>query len=206
MRYAIIPLLLISPPLSFAQDSFEITPFGALTAGGEFRDSDSSADADLDEGASFGLILDIRKDANRQWEILYSRQSTTADTQGVASGDVSIDLDIHYLQAGGTVQFDGEQVRPYLAATIGAAYFDGRTPGYDDDTFFSFSIGPGLQIWPDKRFGLRLEARAYGTLLNSGSSVFCISNPGGGTAGCAINVSGDVLWQFQGMAGFVFRF
>ena len=67
-------------------------------------------------------------------------------------------------------------------------------------------IGTGLQIRPNDRLGLRLEARAFGTLIKSGSSLFCVSDPAGGNAGCAITVTGEVLWQIQTMAGIVFRF
>ena len=113
---------------------------------------------------------------------------------------------MHYVQGGGTYQGDGELVRPYLAATIGVAHFDVATDGYDSETFFSFSIGGGLQFWPNNRLGVRLEGRAFGTLVRSDSDLFCVSDPGNGTAGCAISVSGEVLWQFQAMAGVVFRF
>ena len=115
-------------------------------------------------------------------------------------------MNVHYLQAGGTYQGDGDTFRPYLAATIGATHFDVKTAGFDSDTFFSFSLGPGLQFRPNERLGLRLEVRAFGTLVRSDSALFCVSNPGGGSAGCAITVAGEVLWQIQTMAGVVFRF
>ena len=91
-----------------------------------------------------------------------------------------------------------------MSATIGGTHIDVDTEGFGSDTFLGFSIGGGLQIAPNSRLGLRLEGRAFGTLLRSGSTIFCGSGPGG--AGCAITVAGDVLWQFQMMAGIVFRF
>ena len=115
-------------------------------------------------------------------------------------------MNVHHLQGGGTYQGDGDTVRPYLAVTVGAAYFDVKTDGYDSDTFFAMSIGTGLQIRPNDRLGLRLEARAFSTFVSTGSSLFCVSNPGGGSADCAINVAGVILWQLQTMAGVVFRF
>ena len=115
-------------------------------------------------------------------------------------------MKVHYLQGGGTYQGDGDTFRPYLAATVGAAHFDVTTPGFSSDTFLSFSIGPGMQILATNRIGFRLEARAYGTLVRSGSSLFCVSNPGGGQAGCTVNIAGEILWQVQAMAGIVFRF
>jgi len=185
---------------------FEITPFGAYSFGGTFNDIDTNVTGEIKDSANFGLLLDFRESANTQWEILYSRQSTEATFSDLAVPDTLLDMNVHYLQGGGTYEGDGKTARPYLAATIGATHFEVTTDGFDSDTFFSFSIGGGLQIRPNDRLGLRLEARAFGTLIKSGSSLFCVSDPAGGTAGCAISVSGEVLWQLQTMAGIVFRF
>ena len=184
----------------------ELTPYGAYSLGGTFNELESDAAVELQDSGNFGLLLNVRQAANTQWEILYSQQRTDAEVTGLVTGDEILDTTVHYLQGGGTYQGDGEIVRPYLAATIGVAHFDVTTEGYDSDTYFSFSIGPGLQIWPNSRLGLRFEARAFGSLVRSDSSLFCLSDPANGTAGCAFTVSGDVLWQFQAMAGVVFRF
>ncbi len=183
---------------------FELTPFAGFVTGGEFDDTTSSASLELDDSSSFGLILDIRESANTQWEILYSRQITEADTTALPISGPSLDMDVHYIQGGGTYLFDGDAARPFLAATIGAAHFEPGLSGVDSETFFAFSIGTGLQIRPNDRFGIRLEARGYGTLLDSDTDLFCQSDPAG--AICAVRVEGTVLWQFQAMAGFVFRF
>lgn len=185
---------------------FEITPYGAFSFGGSFNDQTSSSSVHIDDSENFGLILNFRESYQTQWEIIYSRQSTSADFSGTAPASSAVDLDVHYLQGGGTYQGDGEKVRPYLAATIGAAYFDVKSGSFGSDTFLSFSLGPGLQIMPNERLGLRLEARVFGSFVQSGSRLFCVSDPGSGVAGCAITINGDILWQTQVMAGIVFRF
>ena len=184
--------------------SFELTPFAGLTTGGDFEDMTSSASLALDDSSSYGLILNIRESANTQWEILYSLQATEADTTGLPIGGAPLEIDVHYIQGGGTVLFDGDIVRPYVAATIGASRFEPGRGGVDGETFFAFSIGTGLHIRPNDRFGIRLEARGYGALLDSDSDLFCQSDPAG--AICAVHVDGTVLWQFQAFAGFVIRF
>ncbi|MBT8080046.1 MAG: porin family protein [Gammaproteobacteria bacterium] len=186
--------------------NYEVTPFGAFSIGGTFSDAESAVEAELQDSGSFGLLFDIREGSNTQWEILYAQQRTDADIVGAANGEAELDMRIHHLQIGGTYQGDGERIRPYLAATLGAAHYDVLTAGYDSDTFFSFSIGPGLQIRPSSRVGLRLEARLFGSWVQSDSRLFCISDPGGGNAGCALLVSGEILWQVQAMAGVVVRF
>ena len=192
---------------AYAQENdfqFELTPFAGFTTGGEFDDMAGAASLSLDDSSSFGLILDIRESANTQWEVLYSLQTTEADTTAVPISGPSLDIDVYYIQGGGTYLLDGDAARPFLAATIGAAHFEPGLSGVDNETFFAFSVGTGLQIRPNDRFGIRLEARGYGVLLDSDSDLFCQSDPAG--AICAIRVDGSVLWQFQAMAGFVFRF
>ena len=200
---AILAVLIASPALAENDTgTIELTPYGAYSFGGTFKDEDSATEAKLQDSESFGLIFDYKRKDNTQVEVIYSLQRTDADVSGTTVPNVNM----HYLQLGGTYLFDEGRVLPFMSATLGATHIDVDTEGFGSDTFFGFSIGGGLQIAPSSRLGLRLEARAFGTLLRSGSTIFCISDPGNGTAGCAITLEGDVLWQLQAMAGIVFRF
>jgi opacity protein-like surface antigen len=198
---AILTILIVSPALSQNDPgTIELTPFGAYSFGGTFKDEDTATEAELKDSGSFGLIFDYQQKDNTQIEVIYSLQRTDADVSGTTIPNVNM----HYLQIGGTYLFDQGKVLPFVSATLGGTHIDVDTEGFGSDTFFGFSFGGGLQIAPSSRLGLRLEARAFGTLLRSGSTIFCGSGPN--AAGCAITVSGDVLWQFQTMAGIVFRF
>ena len=206
-RIVIALVAMLAAPTTYAQQNnfkFELTPFVGLATGGEFEDSTTTASLELDDSAIFGLIFNIDESANTQWEILYSLQTTEADTTGLSISGAPMDIDVHYIQGGGTYLFDGNAARPFLAATIGASHFEPGLSGVDSETFFAFSIGTGLQIRPNERFGIRLEARGYGTLLNSESDLFCQSGPAG--AMCAVRVEGNILWQWHAFAGFTFRF
>lgn len=190
-----------------AQESpakFELTPFGGYRFGGTFEIEESSDSFDFGDSASFGLIVNFPHRTNTQWEILYSNQSTEAEFTGVTTGDPVIDVDLHVLQIGGTYQFEGDKVIPYLAATLGATHAKARSTSSESDTFWSGSIGLGVLVSPHTRVGLRLEARAYGTFTNSSTDLLCVSGPQG--AGCAIRASGDLLSQIETFAGVVFRF
>ncbi|MEM9403897.1 MAG: outer membrane beta-barrel protein [Pseudomonadota bacterium] len=203
-----VSLLCLSAPLtSFAQataGALELTPYGGYRFGGTFEDKDLDASAELDDTTAFGLILNLRESDNTQWEVIYARQSTTADVGEFDASASSIDLKLHSVQLGGTYIGDGKLARPYLAATLGGTYVSPGAADLNSDTFWSFSIGTGLQVFPDKRLGMRLEARAWGTFIGSDSRLFCSSGPQGGL--CAITVSGDMLWQVETFAGIVFRF
>jgi opacity protein-like surface antigen len=197
-----IPAIMTASPALSQNDpgTIELTPYGAYSFGGTFKDEDTATEAELKDSGSFGLIFDYQQKDNTQIEVIYSLQRTDADVSGTTISNVNM----HYLQIGGTYLFDQGKVLPFVSATLGGTHIDVDTEGFGSDTFFGFSFGGGLQIAPSSRLGLRLEARAFGTLLRSGSTIFCGSGPN--AAGCAITVEGDVLWQFQTMAGIVFRF
>jgi opacity protein-like surface antigen len=183
---------------------FSLTPFGGYMFGGEFRDDEAMLSVDLDDAAHLGLIFDIREGANTQWEIFYSRQQTDADTSGVVPTQPVTDIDIHYLQLGGTYVADGERARPFLAATLGVTRFDPDPLAFDSENFFSFGIGAGWYLQASERLNFRLEARALGTLLRSDSSLFCRTGPDENI--CALIADGDFFWQFQTSLGVAFRF
>jgi hypothetical protein len=200
-------VVLAAAPNASAQESdfrFELAPIAGVTSGGEFADAESGVELSLGDSSHVGLILDIRESPNTQWEVLYSRQATEADVAATPLAVSVLDLDVHYLQGGGTYQFGGENARPFISATIGASHFDPGLSSIDSETFLSFSIGAGLQLFPTGRFGMRLEARGFGTLLESNTDLFCESGPAG--AVCAIRAEGTMLWQLQAFAGLVFRF
>ena len=183
---------------------FEITPFVAGSFGGTFKDIDADRDAELDDSTSFGVVLNLRESANTQWELIYSQQASELDTREFATPTPAIDVDIQYLQIGGTYLGEGNRARPYVAATIGGTRISPTLGNLNSDTFWSASIGAGLQVFPTERIGLRFEGRVWGTLLSSSTDLFCSSGSQGGL--CAIAVDGDALWQFTALAGVVVRF
>lgn len=183
---------------------FELTPFSAYQGGGEFERTNAGSDLKLDDATSFGLIFNMRADENRQYEIFYARQKTELDTRGLFVNEPVFDLDVEYLHVGGTYAFDSDVGTPYIVATIGASHFEPKPSGFDSETRFSFSLGGGVQLFTSKRIGLRLEGRVLGTLVKSDSEIFC--RAGFDTNFCAVRVDGDLLWQWQLMAGLVSRF
>ncbi len=199
-----VVFLSCSVPAIAQEFNFELTPYGAYRVGGEFEDTASALSIDIDDSESFGLIFNARHSPITQWEVIYSRQETSADAAGLGLSSPAPDLTIDYLQAGGTYNWEGKRVRPFLSLTIGGTYVDVGTPGFDSDTFYSFSLGLGLQINPNSRLGARLEARGYGTLLDADSDLFCQFGPGNNV--CAVRIDGTLMWQTEAIVGIVVRF
>jgi len=196
---------LLFPAIANSEDlDVEVTPFAAYRFGGSFAVEESSASYELDDSEAVGLLLDVQKTGNTQWEVLYSLQNTQARLRDGSGTSPSVDTDIHVLQLGGTYQGDGEQLRPYLAMTLGGTHIKTVANGSQSDTFFSGSIGVGVNIRPSHRFGLRLEARAYGTLTDSSTDLFCQTGPDANL--CAVRIDGQLVSQIEAIAGFVIRF
>lgn len=178
----------------------EITPFIGYTAGGEFEDPVTSRDRDLQEDSNFGVVLNLNADGpERQYELLYSQQSTQVD------GTVPLDLDVQYLQIGGIVNFtDSPRVIPFFGITVGAARFVPDAPGTVTETKLAFSIGGGLKIPVTDHIGIRLDTRAFVTLLDTDGDIFCVSSST--VAGCSIRAKSDTFLQYAGMLGITVGF
>ncbi len=181
----------------------EVTPFAGYGFNGEFEADETDASVNVDDGGTFGLVFNGRDTAVTQWEVYYAHQSTAADTSAVPGLGADTDVEFDIFQLGGTYRFESDSIRPYIVAGIGGTYVNPKSTGLESDTFWSFSIGTGLQFFTDRRWGLRLEARGIGTIVDSESSIFCVS---AGGAACSFHLEGTVLWQMQTFAGVTFRF
>lgn len=198
----LLALLIFFPGLAQADWGVEITPFTGFVFGGSFHDNTTGLDLDVDEGESFGLILDLRATHETEYELFYSFQRTSVQGgDGLFQGDTLFDLDIHYLHIGGTYLFQEEKIRPFIAGGLGLTYFVPDGPGLDSKVYFSLSLGGGVKIPLSKRIGLRFEGRGFLTILPSNTDIFCVSSGG---ATCDVRVQGDAFGQVELLAGISF--
>ncbi len=179
-------------------NDFEFTPFIGYLGGGEFEDPTDDSDRDLDEDSNFGLIINAAADSWRAYELLYTSQSTQVD------GATPLDMDVQYLQIGGTVSSqDAERVIPYFGITVGAARFSPDQSGLDDETKLAFTVGTGVKVPITEHLGVRLDARAFVSLLDTDGNIFCVSD-GGLT--CNIRAKSDTFLQYSANLGFTVGF
>jgi len=181
--------------------AFEIAPFGGYRVGGRFTDTTNNQSVDLSDHGSFALALDARADSMSQYELFYSRQSTTLTGAGFAS----LGAKVEYLHLGGTLTLDQQpRLQTYLAGGLGATRFSPDVAGGQEDTRFSMSLALGLRVPLATHFRLRFEARGYVTFMDTDTAIFC----GSGQAGaiCSIRASGSTLFQFEMLAGASFVF
>jgi len=183
----------------------EVTPLVGYTFGGSFEESFSGTDLELREGISLGATIGFPLDQGRQFEFYYSRQSTELEADGsILSDEVLFDIDVHYIQIGGTYTWHDEgTVRPFVVGTLGVTHFDPEPSGLSSRTRFSLGLGGGAKAYITERFGVRFEGRGFATLVDDdgGGAVF-FSSPGG----LSVAVSSNVFAQFVFNAGVFFRF
>jgi len=185
---------------------FEIAPFAGYRAGGAFHDTSVDANRDIDENASFGIALNLRKDAETQWELTYSRQDTRIEPLAGATVPESLDLRVDYLQLGGTYFFsetDHQGFDPYVVGGLGITRFTPERTGLNDRIEPSINVGIGMRVPVSQRVALRLEGRAYVTVLETSGSIFCRSDSV--NAGCTIHARARGLWQLEALFAVAFR-
>ena len=187
------PARAAEPQRPHAND-FEFTPFVGFMAGGEFEDPTDNSDRDLDEDSNFGLIVDAATaDGWRFYELLYTTQSTSVD------GATPLDMDVQYLQIGGIVTYpDASRVIPYFGLTVGAARFSPDAPGFDDETKIAASVAGGLRVPITDHIGVRLDLRAFITVLDTDGDLFCVSSEG---LTCNIRAKSDTFLQYSAALG-----
>ena len=199
-----VALLTVAPAAIAQEQNTEFTLFGAYRFGGTINVMDSNSLYEAQDSPSLGLIWNHRHETNTQWEVFFSRQNTEVKLSDPALADPIVDVDLYTLQLGGTYLWEGDAIRPYLAATLGGTHIKSDSGNGDSDTFISGSIGVGIKIQPDGRLGFRFEACAHGVLMRDSTKLFCQTGPDLNV--CAVEIQGDWLGQIETFAGIVFRF
>jgi hypothetical protein len=189
------------------EPTFEAPPFVGYRVGGQFegeRPVDSRAfTVDVEDGGSFGLDLGLYRDDASFYELLYSRQEAGLDSREAALAGV--DVRTEYLHFGGTLLFPQDRgYTPYLSLTVGATRLSAQGGDYDSETNLSASLGGGFRFPLGTNLAATLGARAYVTLVDSDTDIFCIST--GENASCLLKSSGSTFWQGEAQLGLTARF
>jgi opacity protein-like surface antigen len=190
-------LLAALPAGAFASDGLEFVPFIGYRFGGGFDDDITGQTTDLEDSGSWGFSLSTMASPSTRYEFIYSHQDTRL-TDKVNPED-TFDLDIHYLQLGGTVDVSHDRIIPFFSGGIGMTHMSPGRSGLNNETRLSLSLGGGLKWYPTDRLGIRFEMRGYGTLMDTSGSLFC-------DGGCDLQLSSDLFPQFETNLGLIFRF
>jgi len=215
-RHWILAAMLATVLPAYGQH-FDITPLVGFRTGGSMEVQQEGqpqrARASLGDSAAFGVAAGIRFfsedgcDDCSVIEFRWMRQNTHLRLKetspvptplAVAFGRAPVTLD-HYL-GDFTYEWDvheAKAVRPFILGSLGAAHLSTPVSGR---TGFSFGIGAGVKIFPQRHWGIRLQAEYLPMLLNAEvQRVIC-------AGGCVVALGGGLMNQFEFSLGPVFRF
>ena len=187
-----------SAPLQAAEapgGSFQMTPLIGYRSGGSFQDETSGTDLDLDSGGSYGLAVTIDHDADTQWEFLYSHQDSELQLPQPFLGERQFGLDVDYFSVGGTYLWRNPRAQPFISAGIGLTHMSPEDARFDSETRLMLQLAAGYRFVLGKNVGLRIEARGYGTAVDSDTAFFC------GNGACIVRVDSSGFTQLEINAG-----
>jgi hypothetical protein len=194
-------LLLLLAPAATLAEGIQITPFLGYRIGGDFEDGATGSELSLSEEETYGIILNKEGAPGFQSEFFYSFQPSRLTAGGVVTPGVLTDIDVEYFHLGGKQYWDRGAARTFVVASAGATHFSPHAAGLESDTRFSVGLGGGVELGGEGRIGFRLEGRGFATFFNDESAIFC-----GSSGGCAIFAEGNLLLQFEALAGVTFKF
>jgi len=178
---------------------FELTPVVGYVTGGTFEDKLTDEELKLDDSSAVGFQVNVRADSQSTWEVHYVNQDTRASSPVTPSLDVTI----RKFEVGGTYETSDQATRPFAVATVGLSQVDPGDSTFEDDTYFSFSLGGGVRFFTDRKFGLTLDARWVAAVIDEDTDVFCVS-AGGLT--CLVQADAGLASQFRLFVGLNARF
>jgi len=175
----------------------ELTPFVGWRAFGELTDYTGSH-IEADDAMSFGGLLTFAPRPDYGVEFGFSRQDTRVLLSQPFLGVDRFDVNIDQWTLGGrrTLVRPGSNVLPFGSGFVGLSSMSSSD---GDNSITKFMIGGGLGarlMAPSRRFGARLEARAYLTFAGGSSATV-----GCGTGGCAFGYAGQAFFQMDFMGG-----
>jgi hypothetical protein len=175
----------------------ELQPFIGLQYGGSFA-SPAGVPFSFDESADYGATLDVALAPTWRLELLFSRQETELKPP---TGGPTFPQTVERYMVG--IQEEPETDGPFRffgVALLGATRLVPGLAGVDSELRFAVGLSLGTKVPASSRFGLRLEARGFYTVVDSGGAVFCTN----GT--CLFRFSGSGIWQGDVTAGVILRF
>jgi hypothetical protein len=176
----------------------QIAPFAGYQFGGSVRSLEPDREYNFESGLAWGGCVDVALNEGWRVELLYSRQDTTLRAREAAASAFDVRVERYLL---GLQEEKGEGSTRYFGTLLlGATRFVPGLGVADTDVRFTGGFALGVKSFFSAHVGLRLEARAFYTVVESGGGVFCT----GGA--CLFRFSSSGIWQGDASGGLIFRF
>jgi hypothetical protein len=199
-------LLLLSPSLLQAQGfapidegpKVQIAPFVGYQFGGSLVNQELDQNYSFKSGLDYGGTLDIALSRGWRVEFAYSRQDTQLESTGEAGPSFDVAVERYMI---GLEEEKGEgSVKFYGVLLLGATRL---VPAFEDagsEMYFTGGIALGVKSFFSHHLGLRLEARGFYTVVESGGEAFCSAGQ------CLFAFTGSGIWQGDVNGGVILAF
>ena len=181
------------------QKEHHLTLYAGYRGGGKLTDDNTGQRWEATDGTAYALSAGIGLTRTTQLELFVSHRNSALKASGFSPAADNLGLDITYYHAGGTYFPADVGQGWYLAGGLGATHFQPQDRGLNPETRLSMSLAAGYMVPLGRNFGIKLEARGYGTLIKGGGAMFC-------SGGCVVQLSGDTMTQAEVLAGLSARF
>lgn len=199
MRALLLAMLAAAAPATaYAQALEGASVFAGYRFGGELEDVATGESWETGGGSSFALAFDFAIDRQRQYQLVVSHRNSALQPTGFLSPVGDIELGIGYFQFGGVYHLEEVGRGPYAVGGVGLTHFDPKPAGLTSETRFSLNLGLGYSYPLGRSVALKVEGRAYATLVDSSSSFLC-------SGGCVVQIRGDTFTQGEVLAGIAVR-
>jgi hypothetical protein len=183
--------LLIAAAAPAAAEGWEIVPSIGYRTGGEFQEISTGRTPDLEPTVIFGLAANREIHPGAFIGGVWSRQPS--EIQGFDK-DVAVD----YLHFQGIYEPKPDaKAGGYVLASAGLTFLS--SPGTSSEVYMSLSAGGGGRFRLTPSISLKLEARAWASIVSGGTTVLC-------DGGCTFQISGTGLFQMEASTGLAFAF
>jgi len=130
----------------------------------------------------------------------HQRASVPVVVEGPFGGPARLGISIDHWQVGGLQEFGALRTRPFLTGMLGLTRYG---IGADNEVRFSAGAGGGVKLFPTSHLGIRLDGRAFVTILDAGGTALAC---GGRSGTCLVALHVDAVWQAEFTAGLLVRF
>jgi opacity protein-like surface antigen len=179
------------------QKHLELTPI----YGYQFEGIANTYDGEFRVGASevYGGNLEVVTPYGANFFATYTYQPTDISYNSYYGYNPGLvedygDLNVHYMQIGGVREFSNKKVRPYGRFTLGATVFSPAEEKYDEEWFFSMTMGLGAKIDLSDKIAINLYTNLLVPMRFSGGGIWF------GTGGASVGV-GTYAYFIQGNIG-----
>ncbi|MGA8222108.1 MAG: outer membrane beta-barrel protein [Candidatus Acidiferrales bacterium] len=193
---------------AYAQERFELTPFGGTRFGGQVDlTTPNMQDVDylkIKSTWDYGVIGTFTLWPKFQLEAMWNRQPTQFEAHNATTGAFAAPTDatLDMFQFGPLYEFGNEhaKLKPFITGGLGFTNFhsNGVLPF---DNRFSANVGGGVKYFFTRHVGMRLEARYSPTETSTSTGLVC--DP---FVGCFNTRTRNYAQQGQANFGLILRF